>query len=195
MAENSSEAIKGLLGDLKNATIIHGDNSIVVAKIYTAMGEQYLAEKSLLDARGYFTKSLNMLSDLLGSGNEDVIDAHYRLGKVIALQTEGIDNREARQHALKTRQLREQFDATIQGTEPSIEIDDKFRITGDVEAISHTHRTNITNVNSVDSTMVYSDLADEAKREQDYDTARQLYIKCLGNYLFIHLLLIVVSLI
>ena len=162
--------------DMQNNVILHGEKHVTVARNMTAIGDHYLAKQSYLAAREYYEKALNLLIELFGNANEETIDAHYRLANLVALQTEGSDSRETRTLNTKIRSLREQFDQVLGGNQ---EVKPTLLGEGTPMTVSHEHRTNITKENSIDSTLVYSDIADEARINGDYEEAQRMYLKAL----------------
>ena len=168
--------IEQLHEEMQNNVILHGEKHVTVARNITAIGDYYLAKQSFLAAREYYEKALNMLVELFGNANEETIDAHYRLANLVALQTEGTDSRETRNLNTKIRSLREQFDQLLDGNK---EVQPTLVGGGTLTPVSHGHRTNITKENSIDSTLVYSDIADEARMNGDYEEAQRMYLKAL----------------
>lgn len=166
--------VAGHLEEVKANVIIHGEKHGSVAQLYTDIGILYLASGKLDEAREYFEKSLSILTELYGETHEDTIDAHYRLGRVLELQSEGMDVRATRQHQMKTRLMREVFDDAI-AKGANAKLGNALPPT----AVSHEHRMNVTRENSIDSTLLYDDMGEEARLAGDYDGARKFYIKAI----------------
>jgi tetratricopeptide (TPR) repeat protein len=165
--------------ELQNLNLLHGDKHISIAILYTSIGEYYYSLELYGDAKIQFELSLSIFEELLDSSSEYVIDANYRLSKVLTLlPSDAHEEGSAFEKAQisKSRQLREQYDSTINSS--SLEEDSILSSEStNYNIASYELRQDNNKSNSIDSTLVYNDLAEEARISGNYEEASRLYEK------------------
>jgi tetratricopeptide (TPR) repeat protein len=147
-----------LLKQLDDAVLLHGSDHRSVGDIYYELADLYHRRGDVVRAKELFEQAYNIRLRKVGEEYEDTIDAYYRL--CFLLDAENPDD----VHAIGLRrmrllELRERFDAS---TSPRIKITD-------------------TSVGQLffDSTMVYCDIAEDARASGDFVTADTNYLKCI----------------
>lgn len=148
--------------------LLHGGDHPAVARAHTNYGEWLLIEGDVGAARYQLDTALRIYSTLaMGVLNEDWIDAHYRVGQAIAAESRVTGSSVAsRNHLLKTLSMREDFDAA--------RALDRATATpaapGDPVPLP-------TLSSNMDSTLIYSDLAERDRAAGNYKDAAMLYTK------------------
>lgn len=167
--------------ELQNLKLLHGDKHISIAILLTSIGEYYYSLERYGDAKIQFELSLNLFEEILDPSSEYVIDANYRLSKVLNLlpsDSHADGGIYEKNQITKTRKLREQYDSTINSSslaEDSIISTESMNYNNaSYEGRKENHKSN-----SIDSTLVYNDLAEEARISGNYEEASRLYEKAI----------------
>ena len=150
---------------LDSEILLHGGDHPAVARAHTSYGEWLLIEGDVGAARYQLETALRIYSTLAnGVLDEDWIDAHYRVGQAIAAESRVTgSNAASRNHFLKTLSMREDFDAA--------RARDRTTAPGDSAPPLPTLSSNM------DSTLIYSDLAESDRAAGNYKDAAMLYSK------------------
>lgn len=163
---------KDLDKELESVILIHGEEHPAVASKYHEIGEFLVRFPGKSDhSRRALEKALALRQKLFGEASEAAIDTHYVIGQVMGrINTE---KEITRLHLMKTLALREQLDSqTGNGLDAGLtlpELDDDS-----IEALMHSNNEDL-----LDSTLIYSDLAEDARTRGNYLVAQPLYEKAL----------------
>ena len=155
--------------ELASEILIHGEKCASVARIYNDWGEFCLNSGDLKGAKVQLEKSLKISTELAeGQPSESMVDTHYRLGQVIAAESRVTGSSEAsKKHLLKTLGLREAFDNANTSKFKEGGAADGVGENGDLPTLSSTF----------DSTLIYSDQAEDARALGEYNEAGFLYLR------------------
>ena len=148
--------------------LIHGAEHPAVARAHSNYGEWLLNEGDVGHARFQLEAALRVLKACIGPGNvtEDMIDAHYRVGRAIAAESRVTGSSAAsKSHMLKTLAMREDYDAQAAMERLA---------TGSASVVDLP-----TLSSGMDSTLIYADLAETERAAGNYKEACVLYMKSL----------------
>jgi tetratricopeptide (TPR) repeat protein len=147
-----------LLKQLDDAVLLHGENHRSVGDLYYDLADLYHRRGDVNRAKELFQKSYDIRRQEVGEEFEDTIDSYYRL--CFLLDAEDPDDLDAiQERRQKLLQLREAFDA---GLSPRVRVTD-------------------TSAGQLffDSTLVYNDIAEDARAAGDFETADMNYVRCI----------------
>lgn len=153
-----------LEGELESEVLLHGEEHPAVARVYNELAHYYIANERYHLALEYFGRAKDLLVRLYGENDEGVIDIDYRIDKLINSQIEALSttpNQDLKNHRQQTFQRRCQLDAdnSVLGLD------------------EHSGRIrNAMPQDYTDSTLVYSDLAEEARLKGKFEEAIRLYL-------------------
>lgn len=156
--------LQELAKEMDEAVLLYGENHDYVGRIYNEIANYHMSVDDFKRALENYQKAESIFTSLHGVDNEMVIDIHYRIGKVmeskIMLANEG-DSAEVKKHYKQTLLMRQHFDSTAKpGSNDS----------------SISHMTTV-HIDPVDSTLIYNDMAEEARLSGKLEEALPLYIK------------------
>lgn len=146
--------------ELEEAILLYGETHDFVARIYNNIANVHMSNDEFNKALEFYKKAETIFTELHGVDSEMVIDIHYRVGKVMETKSlvNNEDSTDVKKHFKKTLLMRQHFDS-IQRTE------------NEVTSLTSAH------IDPVDSTMIYNDMAEEARLTGKLDEALPLYIK------------------
>lgn len=161
------EKIKSLQKQLADQEMLHGQMHDSVARVHNEIGSTYYSMGQNRDAFNSYNTALQIGKEALGEQHEFVIDTHYRIGKVLeALVVDEEKLQEPKLHLEETLLMRKQYDATHRSPRSKTGAD------GEEEAFVRPENTD-----SMDSTLIYNDMAEEARLSGDFERALPLYMK------------------
>ena len=146
--------------ELEEAILLYGENHDFVARIYNKIANFHMGKDDFNNALDYYKKAETIYIALHTADSEMVIDVHYRIGKVMEAKAvvNNEDSIDVKKHFKKTLLMRQYFDANN-------------RSESEITAMTSAH------IDSVDSTMIYNDMAEDARLSGKLDEALPLYVK------------------
>lgn len=158
---------------MENQTLLHGPRHESVAAIHNDIGTLHFNNEDYGKALDCYELALDIAKDALGEEDEFVIDTHYRIGRVLDAKVASEEKlHESKMHLKETLKLRQKYDseqnlgsasagASINSGGDSLSVETKRKLSDD----------------KMDSTLIYHDMAEQARLEGDLEKAQPLYIK------------------
>jgi tetratricopeptide (TPR) repeat protein len=163
------KSIKELQLELENQVLLHGPLHESVAALHSDIGTLYYNEEDYANALTCYELALEIAKEALGEEHEFVVDIHYRIGRVLDAKAATEEKlTEAKRHLKETLRLREELEfhkrdsATVSTTSGKV-----------VENAPQRKMSS----DDMDSTLIYHDMAEQARLEGDLDKAQPLYVK------------------
>jgi tetratricopeptide (TPR) repeat protein len=158
------KTLKELEQELETQILLHGPRHESVAALHSDIGTHHFNNENYTKALSCYELANDIARDVLGEEHEFVVDTHYRIGRVMEASMATEEKLQAaRAHMKENLALRQEYDLIqkrkLNTDEPSIQ---------GVRKLSD---------DKMDSTMIYQDLAEQARLEGDLDKAQPLYVK------------------
>ena len=167
-AGGGAKSAKSFEATIDSEVLLHGEDHAAVARARSKYGEWLLNEGDIGAARYQLECAYRIQGALSGPGviTEDLVDAHYRVGRAIAAESRVTgSNSASKAHFLKTLAMREDYDAKVA-------LD---RVTGSRGSDDQAPTLS----SAMDSTLIYADLAETERVAGNYKDASLLYLKSL----------------
>jgi len=183
---------------VEDAKLVGGEVHITVARALNELGEHCLSVctvEDLNEAKKAFEASMKIQCELGGGkfskgvyvwpdgyAPEEFVDTHYKLGLVLGAQASvSGESERSRSHQQKTLGLRETYDKHMVDVEGQEKLRKHQLLMAGRPAEEEKREDRLGNVSSpFDSTLVYSDSAEEARLNGDYKESAFLYLKCIN---------------
>ena len=150
---------------LENQALVHGPLHESVAAIHSDIGTYYFNNEQYPRALESYELALEIAKEALGEQHEFVIDTHYRIGRVMEAKVVTEEKlEESKQHMLDTLEMREKLDYDR-------------RISSKTEEGNDNSLPRKLSLDNMDSTLIYHDMAEQARLEGDFEKAQPLYMK------------------
>lgn len=172
------KTIKDLQADLENQTLLHGPRHESVAAIHNDIGTLHFNNEEYGKALDCYELALDIARDALGEEDEFVIDTHYRIGRVLDAKVASEEKlHESKMHLKETLKLRQKYDSerSLKGASAGASISSNASATNGDDSSVETRRK--LSDDRMDSTLIYHDMAEQARLEGDLEKAQPLYIK------------------
>ena len=158
--------------------MLHGSRHESVAAIHNDIGTLHFNSEDYSKALDCYELALDIAKDALGDEDEFVIDTHYRIGRVMDAKVANEEKlHESKMHLKETLKLRQKYDSERQGgasAGASISTGPSGAVSGDDSSYKSSRKLS---GDDMDSTLIYHDMAEQARLEGDLDRAQPLYIK------------------
>lgn len=186
--------IADLERELEDNILLHGTDHESSAIIYSNLGGlQFNAEQYDQSTESY-EAALRIAIDALGDQHEFVIDLRYRLGRVMEARAVTEEKLKAsKQYRREVLELRQQYDSKVEADQAKKKgkkgssaaggvkkVQQKGDITQLLAIIEDPALAKRYSLDDMDSTMVYSDMAEELRLGGDLEQAQPLYIKSIA---------------
>lgn len=193
MSHSRMRTIVDLKRELEDNILLHGTDHESSAIIYSNLGGlQFNAEEYDKSHESYET-ALRIAIDALGDQHEFVIDLRYRLGRVIEARAVTEEKVKAsKQYRKEVLELRQQYDSKVEADQAKMKKGKKGSssavgakkvqsdITQLLAIIEDPALAKRYSLDDMDSTMVYSDMAEELRLGGDLEQAQPLYVKSIA---------------
>jgi tetratricopeptide (TPR) repeat protein len=164
-----TKTIKELQTELENQVLVHGALHESVAALHSDIGTMYFNAEDYTKALSCYELALEIATETLGEDHEFVVDTHYRIGRVMDARAATEEKlAESKAHMKENLRMREYIDGQKRGSAATSTASGKTG-TGDVPRKL--------SLDDMDSTLIYHDMAEQARLEGDLDKALPLYIK------------------
>lgn len=166
------KTIKELQLELENQVLLHGPRHESVAALHSDIGTLHFNNEDYTKALDCYELALDIAKDALGDEDEFVIDTHYRIGRVLDAKVTSEEKLlETKHHMKENLALRQRYDSQRSSAATSVKslpTDGENGNTPTLRKLSG---------DSMDSTLIYHDMAEQARLEGDLEKAQPLYIK------------------
>ena len=185
--------IADLERELEDNILLHGTDHESSAIIYSNLGGLHFNAEEYDKSSESYEAALRIATDTLGDQHEFVIDLRYRLGRVIEARAVTEEKVKAsKQYRREVLELRQQYDSKVEADQAKkkgkkgsssavgakkVQSSDITQLLAIIEDPALAKRYSL---DDMDSTMVYSDMAEELRLGGDLEQAQPLYVKSIA---------------
>ena len=164
------KSIKDLQLELDNQVLLHGPLHESVAALHSDIGTLYFNAEDYPNALSCYELALEIAKEALGEDHEFTVDTHYRIGRVLDAKSVTEEKiADAKRHMKETLKLRQNLDSQKrESAEASLTSGEQGSVVSQQRKLSS---------DDMDSTLIYHDMAEQARLEGDLEKAQPLYIK------------------
>lgn len=191
MSNVRMRTIADLERELEDNILLHGTDHESSAIIYSNLGGLHFNAEEYDKSTESYETALRIATDTLGDQHEFVIDLRYRLGRVIEARAVTEEKVKAsKQYRREVLELRQQYDSKMEADQAKKKgkkgsstagakkvQSDSTQLLAIIEDPALSKRYSL---DDMDSTMVYSDMAEELRLGGDLEQAQPLYIKSIA---------------